>query len=59
MTKIDAVLRDPMLQTKLYHQALRQRVLFTTERFVGEIQEIVRQFVRASSTTSEVSSPLL
>jgi glycosyltransferase involved in cell wall biosynthesis len=59
VTKIDAVLRDPILQTELYQHSLRQRVLFTTERFVCEIQEIVRQFVRASSTTSEVSSPLL
>jgi glycosyltransferase involved in cell wall biosynthesis len=58
VTKIDAVLHDPILQTELYQRALRQRVLFTTERFVCEIQEIVRQFVRASSTTSEVSSPL-
>jgi hypothetical protein len=52
------MLRDPMLQIDLYQRALRQRVLFTTERFVGEIQEIVHQFVRASSTTSEVASPL-
>ena len=58
VTKIDAVLRDSGLQTELYHHALRQRELFTTERFVREIQEIVRQFGHASSTGPDVSSPV-
>ena len=58
VSKIDAVLRNPGIQAELYHHALRQRELFTTERFVREIRESVRQFVHTPANASDISSPV-
>jgi glycosyltransferase involved in cell wall biosynthesis len=57
--KMDTVLRHPGLQTELYQHALRQREVFTTERFVREIQEVVREFVHPAASASDGSCPAL
>jgi glycosyltransferase involved in cell wall biosynthesis len=58
VTKMDAVLRNPGWQTELYHCALLQGELFTTERFVRQIQESVRQFIHTSANASDIASPV-
>jgi glycosyltransferase involved in cell wall biosynthesis len=45
VAKIGAVLRDPARQAALYQQALQRRELFTAERFMGEMREVVRRFL--------------
>ncbi len=46
VTKMDAVLRDPGLQMDLYHQALRQRELFTTEALCARCRRVSASLCR-------------